>query len=84
MEFNLNYCFFSPLGVDTAVQEQKAEGYRPAFLDHFEKLEENQRNLEGNKKNKGNGIRNDPITQFSKNFLGPMDFDFVSMELSMI
>ena len=66
-------------GVDTSVQESKAQDYRPAFLDHFEKLEENQRNLDGNKRSKGNGIRSDSSTQFPKNFLGPMDFDFVSI-----
>ena len=66
------------LGVDTAVPNSKAQDYRPAFLDHFEKLEENQRNLDGNKRGKGDIIRSDPSTQFPKNFLGPMDFDFVS------
>ena len=67
------------LGVDSAVPNSKAQDYRPAFLDHFEKLEENQRNLDGNKRGKGDIIRSDPSTQFPKNFLGPMDFDFVSI-----
>jgi len=63
--------------VDSAVPNSKAQDYRPAFLDHFEKLEENQRNLDGNKRGKGDIIRSDPSTQFPKNFLGPMDFDFL-------
>ena len=65
--------------MNTAVQEVKPQEYRPAFLDHFEKLEENQRNLDGKKRNKGNGIRPDANSQFPKNFLGPVDFDFVSI-----
>ena len=67
------------VGVNTETQETKAQNYRPAFLDHFEKLEENQRNMDGNKRKQDNGIRSDGAVQFPKNFLGPMDFEFVSL-----
>ena len=62
-------------GAEKVAPESKPpqQSYRPAYLDHFEKLEENQ-----NKLNKGNGIRPDANTPFPKNFLGPMDFEFVS------
>eukprot|EP00112_Aurelia_sp_Birch-Aquarium-sp1_P001845 Seg120.5 transcript_id=Seg120.5/GoldUCD/mRNA.D3Y31 product="Serine/threonine-protein kinase 3" protein_id=Seg120.5/GoldUCD/D3Y31 len=57
---------------EKVVQESKPpQSYRPAYLDHFEKLEENQ-----NKLNRGTGIRPDGSTPFPKNFLGPMDFEF--------
>lgn len=76
-QFHNTWHIFHVSGVNTTVQESKAQNYRPAFLDHFEKLEENKRNLDG-KRSKGNGIRSDPSTQFPSDFLGPMDFDFVS------
>eukprot|EP00794_Sanderia_malayensis_P011801 gene11801-13022_t len=63
--------------VVTEVRESKAQNYRPAFLDHFEKLEENQRNVEGIGRKLDNGIRSDGAVQFPKNFFGPMDFDFL-------
>lgn len=63
--------------VDPEIQETKAQNYRPAYLDHFEKLEENQRNMGSSRRKQDNVIRTDGAVQFPKNFVGPMDFDFL-------
>ena len=77
LDFILNMALLFS-GVDPEIQETKAQNYRPAYLDHFEKLEENQRNMGSSRRKQDNVIRTDGAVQFPKNFVGPMDFDFVS------
>ena len=64
------------LGVESNDRQQQ---YRPAYLDHFEKLEQqNQRNISGNKRVNENMLKGDAGQHFPGKFLGPIDFEFVS------
>ena len=66
------------------VQENtgKEQPYRPAYLDHFEKLEQqNQLNIAGNKRMKENVLKGDANQHFPGKFLGPIDFEFVSQRI---
>ena len=66
------------------VQEStgKEQPYRPAYLDHFEKLEQqNQLNMAGNKRMKENVLKGDANQHFPGKFLGPIDFEFVSLSI---
>ena len=61
-------------------QPTTEQNYRPAYLDHFEKLEENQRNMQVGNKKQDNALKPGEALQMAK-FLGPIDFDFVSNNL---
>ncbi|XP_057309628.1 serine/threonine-protein kinase 3/4-like [Hydractinia symbiolongicarpus] len=61
--------------VETSAERQQ---YRPAYLDHFEKLEQqNQRNIAGNKRVNENMLKGDAGQHFPGKFLGPIDFEFL-------
>lgn len=56
----------------------KKNNYRPAYLDHFEKLEQqNQRNICGNRRVDDKILKGDAGQQFPGKFLGPIDFEFL-------
>ena len=59
--------------------------YRPAYLEHFEKMEQqNQRNLVNNRRVDEKVLKGDPVVGVQQQypgkggFLGPIDFEFVS------
>lgn len=60
-----------------------SQQYRPAYLEHFEKLElQNQRNLVGNRRVNENMLKaSDP--HVPGKLLGPIDFEFVSLLLNI-
>ena len=64
------------LGLETSTG--KSPQYRPAYLEHFEKLElQNQRNIVGNRRVNENMLKGADQHTPGK-FLGPIDFEFVS------
>ena len=80
---NILYSFYFT-GVSTPVatssqQEQQQQAYRPAYLDHFEKIDQqNKRNMGGNKGGRDQNMKGEGGPNFPGKFLGPIDFEFVS------
>ena len=76
--FRLKNNFSGVSSVPAAASAQQQQAYRPAYLDHFEKIDQqNKRNMGGNK---GPGGMKGDAQNFPGKFLGPIDFEFVSLE----
>ena len=77
------FAFFVYIGLDGA--DGGGGQYRPAYLEHFEKMEQqNQRNLVNNQRVDQKILKGDPVVGGGQplpgkgGFLGPIDFEFVS------
>jgi len=69
-------------GVENVASQQTS--YRPAYLDHFEKIDQqNQRNMGKGRVNE-QMLKGEAGQHFPGKFLGPIDFEFVSVLLFFV